>query len=310
MDPIAQINPKKDSTFALMLEAQKRHWNIFYLPHNELYLDNKKVMGKCISIQLHDQPTDFFTFLASSLSSISLCEFDIVLMRKDPPFDKQFLYTTYLLDIAKHQGAFIVNDPTAIRDANEKLFTAWFPQCCPEMLVTSKIEPLIQFLHQHQKIIIKPLSHMGGHGVIMLTPDNPNIYSSIELLTKQGQNTIMAQRYIPEILQGDKRVLMIDGEPYPYVLARIPKPGDIRGNLSAGARSVAQPLSEHDRWIANEVGPTLKQKGLYFVGLDIIGDYLTEINVTSPTCIREIESAYQVNICQLIWDKIEAKIKT
>lgn len=308
MDPIQNIDPKKDTTFALMLEAQKRQWDIFYITVDQLYLVQNTILSAATPIHVIDQEIDYYTFLSPLPKVMSLHEFDIVLMRKDPPFDKRFLYTTYLLDIAKQHGCFIVNDPESIRSANEKLFTAWFPQCCPETIVTSKVDWLVDFLMKNKKIIIKPLGHMGGHGVLLLSIGDPNIYASIELLTQQETLPIMAQRYIPEISKGDKRILMIDGEPYPYVLARVPKQGDIRGNLSAGATAVGQPLSERDRWIANEVGPLLKQKGLYFVGLDIIGDYLTEINVTSPTCVRELEKAFQVNIGKLIWDRLEAKL--
>lgn len=308
MDPIETINTSKDTTFALLLEAQKRKWDIFYLTQDNLYLDRNDVMALARQIQLKDQEKDFVTYL-TPLTAHFLHAFDIVLMRKDPPFDKRFLYATYILDIAKRNGCFIVNDPEAIRGSNEKLFAAWFPECCPETLVSANVDVLLRFLERHQKIIVKPLSHMGGHGIFCLTKDNPNIYSALELLTYQGAMPIMAQRYIPEITKGDKRVLMIDGEPYPYVLARIPKEGDIRGNLSAGAIAKPQPINQRDRWIASIVGPVLKEKGLYFVGLDIIGDYLTEINVTSPTCVRELEAAFDVNICAEIWDKLEAKIK-
>lgn len=308
MDPIDTIHPQKDTTFALMLEAQKRKWDVFYITLEALFLDRNEVMSWATPLTLFDRERNYYDFLAPTPALMSLHEYDIVLLRKDPPFDKRFLYTTYLLDIAKRHGCFIVNDPESVRSANEKLFAAWFPQCCPETLVTSHLDLILRFLERHQKMIIKPLGHMGGHGVLLLTREDPNLYSSIELLTQQGTLPIMAQRFIPEISQGDKRVLMIDGEPYPHVLARLPKKGDIRGNLSAGASAVVQPLNQRDRWIANEVGPVLKQKGLYFAGLDIIGDYLTEINVTSPTCVRELESSLKVNICELIWNALEAKI--
>lgn len=308
MDPIQSIDPKKDTTFGLMLEAQNRYWDVFYITLDQLYLDDNTIQAMAIPIKVIDHKSNYYNFLIPTPIKMSLNTFDIILMRKDPPFDKRFLYTTYLLDIAKQHGCFIVNDPESIRSSNEKLFATWFPQCTPETIVTSKIDLLIDFLKKHQKIIIKPLGHMGGHGVLSLYMGDPNIYASIDLITQQGILPIMAQRYIPEISKGDKRVLMIDGEPYPYVLARVPKKGDIRGNLSAGATAVGQRLSERDRWIANEVGPLLKKKGLYFVGLDIIGEYLTEINVTSPTCVRELENAFQVNICKLIWDRLEEKL--
>lgn len=310
MDPIETIHPKKDSTLALMLEAQRRHMEIFYLTIDKIYLNNQQVMCQAVQVRVQDSENHFYQFMSSE-QSYSLNEFEFVLMRKDPPFDKRFLYTTYLLDIAKQKGAFIINDPTSIRNANEKMFATWFSSCCPETLVTSKIKLILDFLSIHQKIIIKPLGERGGHGVLLLSLNDLNNDSSLELLTKNETLAIMAQRFIPEILStGDKRLLMIDGEPFPYSVIRIPKSGDFRGNISAGAHTIVEPINDSDRLIAKEVGPLLKKMGLYFVGLDLIGNYLTEINVTSPTCIREIDSAFNVNVSEHIFNALEKKIST
>lgn len=307
MDPIQNIKIHKDTTFALLLEAQKRKWEIFYLEHHQLFLSENKVYGLTARINVQDKLPDFFSFIDHAPQKMPLSSFDMVLMRKDPPFDIPYLYATYLLELAQKEGAFIVNDPRSIRDANEKLFTAFFPQCCPETLVTSRKTILEDFFQTHQKIILKPLHTMGGHAVFLLDQHNPNFHVTVEVLTKNGKYPIMAQRYLPEIKDGDKRILLIDGEPYPYALARIPSPGDIRGNLAAGARGKGIPLNARDRWIAEQVGPTLRDKGLFFVGLDVIGDYLTEINVTSPTCVREIEAAFGVNIAAHLLNKLIEK---
>lgn len=305
MDPIEKIHPEKDTTFALLLEAQKRHWEIFYLTYDNLYFDHNHIICRATPLQLFDKDKNFYQFLTQP-SLHALKDFDITLMRKDPPFDKRFLYATYLLDLAKKDGCFIVNDPTTIRNANEKLFASWFPTCCPETLVSAHADLILNFLATHSKIIIKPLGQRGGYGVLLLDQNDLNIYSCIELLTEGETLPIIAQRYLPEIIkEGDKRLLMIDGEPYPYTLVRLPKPGDIRGNLRVGAAAVGHPLNERDRWIANQVGPTLKAQGLYFAGLDLIGGYLTEINITSPTGIREIDKLFNVNVSKHFWNKLE-----
>ena len=309
MDPIHSISPQKDTSLALMLEAQARGWEIYYLTQDKLFLENYIILGSCRRLQVINNPQHYYEFIDTHEIPFPLHDFDVVFMRKDPPVNKRFLYTTYFLDIAKKNGAFIINDPNAIRDSNEKLLATHFPQCCPELIVTSNQDQIIAFLNRHQSIIIKPLSHMGGHGVLKLSQHDPNIFASIELLTHNGKLPIMVQRFIPEIAQGDKRIIMIDGEAFSYALARIPQPGDIRGNLSAHAKGIVQPLSERDNWIAHQVGPMLKEKGLFLVGLDIIGDYLTEINVTSPTGVREIDAAIGATLCPLIWNTLENKIK-
>ena len=230
-------------------------------------------------------------------------------MRKDPPFDIEYIYATYLLELAEANGVLVVNKPQSLRDANEKLFTAWFPQCMPACLVTRSESRFRKFLEQHNDIVIKPLGGMGGESVFRVQQNNPNIGVIFETLTRHGTLYAMAQKFIPEIVDGDKRILMVDGEPVPYALARIPQAGETRGNLAAGGTGVGMELSDRDRWICEQVAPTLKEKGLLFVGLDVIGDYLTEINVTSPTCIRELDSQYNINISALLMDVIEQKIQ-
>lgn len=304
MDPIEHIHIEKDTTFALLLEAQKRHWEIYYTQTADLFLDHNTVYGAVRKIQVQDHIENFVRFENTTPTSVPLTQFDMVLMRKDPPFDIPYLYATYLLELAQKAGCYIVNNPTSMRDANEKLFTTHFPQCCPPTLVTSQKTNIQDFLTEHKKIILKPLHSMGGQSIFLLTQENPNIHVTVEMLTHGGKYPIMAQRYLPEIIHGDKRIIMIDGKAYPYGLARIPQPGDIRANLAAGGKGIGYKLSAHDYWIAEQVGPTLKEKGLSLVGLDVIGDYLTEINVTSPTCVREIERAFDLNICTIILDSL------
>ena len=230
-------------------------------------------------------------------------------MRKDPPFDNEFLYATHILEAAERAGAFVVNRAASLRDCNEKLFATQFPQCAPEHVVTRRADILRAFAKKHRDVILKPLDGMGGSMIFRIQENDPNLSVIIETLTQFGQQQIMAQRYLPEIKDGDKRILMIDGEPVPYCLARIPQQGETRGNLAAGGRGEARPLTERDRWIAQQVGPSLRERGLVFVGLDVIGDYLTEINVTSPTCIREIDAAYQTDIGGQLMDSIDQHLK-
>lgn len=307
MDPIETIHVKKDTTFALLLEAQKRKWEIYYLQPKDLCLLENQVYALARKISLQDTPLNWVSFI-SEPQKISLRHFDVVLMRKDPPFNLNYLYTTYLLEIAQKAGAFIINNPVSIRDANEKIFASWFPQCCPETLVTSNANLIRDFLNEHGKIIVKRLNSMGGEAVFVLEQGMLNVNVTLEVLTQAETQPIMAQRYIPQITQGDKRILMIDGKPYPYALSRIPPPEDFRGNLAKGAKGVGSELTTRDRWICDQIGETLQEKGLFFVGLDVIGDYLTEINVTSPTCVREIEAAFQINICADILEALTNKI--
>ena len=305
MDPIQDINIKKDSSFAMLLEAQQRGWKIHYMEPADLRLQEGKPRGRFRTLQLQDNPDGWHTF--GEAGDISLTELDVILMRKDPPFDMEYIYCTYLLELAQQQesSVLVVNRPDSLRDCNEKLFTAWFPQCCAPTLVSRRIEDLRQFLGQHGHIVIKPLDGMGGQSVFVLQQGDDNSNVIFETLTHHGQRLAMAQQYIPEIVQGDKRILLIDGEPLPYALARVPGKHDHRGNLAAGAHAKGIALSDRDRWICAQLGSELRRRGLLFVGLDIIGDWLTEINVTSPTGIRELDALYDLNISARLFDAIE-----
>lgn len=308
MDPISQINIKKDSSFAMLLEAQSRNHELFYLEQADLVLKGGQVFAYMGKLKVFQNEKKWYQLDQPKL--MPLTNMDALLMRKDPPFDMEFVYSTYLLEIAQNAGLLVVNNATSLRDHNEKLFTALFPQCCTDMLVTRKDSELRQFLTEHKDIILKPLDGMGGSSIFRVKENDPNIGVIIETLTDMGTQSTMAQKFIPEITQGDKRVLMVDGEAIPYCLARIPQKGETRGNLAAGGRGEARPLSERDHWIAKQIGPTLKEKGLIFVGIDIIGDYITEINVTSPTCIKEIDAAYGTNIAGTLFDAIEKRLTT
>ena len=306
MDPIGSINFKKDSTLAMLLAAQKRGWTLFYLEQADLYLAQGEARGLMRPLQVRAKANDWFTLGEATPTPLS--ELDVIMMRKDPPFDMDYIYTTYLLELAESAGVFVVNKPQSLRDANEKLYTAWFPQCAPPTLVTSQAELIRSFLAEHGDIILKPLDTMGGASIFRVRQDELNTGVIIETLTGYGQRQIMAQRFIPEIRDGDKRILLIDGEPVPYALARIPAKGETRANLAVGGRGVGVELSERDYWICEQVAPRLKEKGLLFVGLDVIGDYLTEINVTSPTCIRELDEQYDLDIGSQLMASIESKL--
>ncbi len=307
MDPIASIKIHKDSTFAMLLEAQQRGWALWYMEQGDLFLRDDRCHARMRRLAVQDDPAGWYRFEAERTAPLD--ELDAVLMRKDPPFDMEYIYTTYLLEQAQRRGTLIVNRPQSLRDANEKLFTAWFPQCCAPTLVTRDHTRLRAFLEEQQDIILKPLGTMGGASVFRVRLDDPNINVIIETLTGEGTRFAMAQRFLPEISAGDKRILMIDGEPVPYALARIPKPGETRGNLAAGGTGKGVPLSDSDNWIAREVGPVLRERGILFAGLDVIGDRLTEINVTSPTCIRELDQLFNLNISADLMDRIEDKLQ-
>ncbi len=307
MDPIEAINPKKDSSLAMLLAAQKRGWQLYYMQQQDLSVRDGKLHLRAQAVTVNDATQNWFEL--GQPQQIPAKELDVILMRKDPPFDMQYIHSTYLLELAEAEGVLVVNKPQTLRDANEKLFTTWFPQCCPPTLVSRDMSQLRGFFDEFSDIIIKPLEGMGGTSIFRLKLGDPNISVALETLTQYGQQYIMAQRFIPEITAGDKRILMVDGEPMPYALARIPAKGETRGNLAAGGRGEGLPLSERDRWICAQVGPTLKQKGLLFVGLDVIGDYLTEINVTSPTCIRELDSQFGLDIGGALMDCIAAKLE-
>ncbi len=308
MDPIEAIQPKKDSTLAILLEAQRRKWELFYTEPKDLFLAQSTVHALNRKVQVQKAPQNWITFVDHSHQKNDLRDFDIILMRKDPPFDTNYLYTTYLLEMAQNAGCFIVNNPQSIRDANEKLFATWFKECCPPLLVSSNKTLLREFLTQHQKIVVKQLHSMAGDSVFVLTENHPNVNVTLEVLTRQGTAPIMAQRYIPEVTQGDKRIIMIDGKPYPYAVSRVPASDDFRGNLAKGATGVGCQLTERDLFLCAQVGNTLREKGLFFVGLDVIGNYITEINVTSPTGICEIDAAFNVNVSSEILDRLEEKL--
>ena len=306
MDPIESINTKKDSTFAMMLEAQSRGWQLFYMQQHDLFVEDGIVSAQMKQITIKDDPQDWFEVIKETTQALH--HLDCSLMRKDPPFDMEYIYSTYLLELAEKQDTLIVNRPASIRSANEKLFTALFPDCSPETLVSRDMERIKQFHKKHQNIVVKPLDGMGGSMIFQIREGDSNRNVILEAITNNGQQTIMAQRFLPEYVEGDKRILLIDGEPFPYALARLPAKGEGRANLAAGGTYKGVKLSERDLEICTKVAPTLKEMGLMFVGLDVIGDYLTEINVTSPTCIRELDTLYSANIAGLLMDSIESKI--
>ncbi|MEN8178187.1 MAG: glutathione synthase [Pseudomonadota bacterium] len=302
MDPIESIKIHKDSSFAMLLAAQARNWEIYYLQPRDLSLRDGRCLAKMHSIRVADDPAGWFEITGEK--TLPLENLDVVLMRKDPPFDMEYIYTTYLLEQAEQCGCLVVNRPASLRDANEKLFTSFFPQCCPATLVTRQAGLLRDFVQEQQDIILKPLGGMGGASIFRVRQGDPNLSVIIETLTNHGREYTMAQRFIPEISEGDKRILMINGQPVPYALARIPAEGETRGNLAAGGRGEGVPLSDRDYWITQQVGPELKKRGILFAGLDVIGDYLTEINVTSPTCIRELDTQYNLDIAGDLMDCI------
>ncbi len=302
MDPISSIHIKKDTSFAMLLEAQRRGWELHYMEMADLHLDQGVALADTKIVSVKEDPNDWYEFHSSQ--TIELSELDAVLMRKDPPFDTEYIYATYILERAEEKGTLIVNKPQSLRDCNEKLFTAWFPDLTPETIVTRKAQTLRAFKEKHGDVILKPLDGMGGASIFRVKQDDPNVGVIIETLTNHGQNYAMAQTFVPDISNGDKRILVVDGEPMPYCLARIPPKGETRGNLAAGGTGEPRPLSETDKKIANRIAPILKEKGLIFVGIDVIGDKLTEINVTSPTCVREIEAKFDISIIGKLMDAI------
>lgn len=308
MDPISKIHYQKDTTLALLLEAQRRKWDLFYLEPKDLFIKDGVALGMSKPLEVFADPQHWFTL--GEMSERELTTFDIILMRKDPPFNMEYIYTTYLLEFAKNQGVLVVNDPQSLRDANEKLFAQWFPHCMPPTVVSCDSNLLHDFIQEQQDVVLKPLHSMGGGSIFRLTAKDYNVNVVIEVLTENGHQHIMAQRFLPEIVKGDKRIFLIDGEPVPYAVARLPKEGEIRGNLAAGGIAKGVELSERDYWLCEQISATLKQKNLLFVGLDVIGDYITEINVTSPTCVRELESFYPINVCAQFLDVLESKLKS
>ena len=307
MDPIADISYKKDTTMAMLWAASARGWQLYYMEQSDLYLDQGVARARMASLEVFKDPERWYTM--GEAGDRDLADLDVILMRKDPPFDNEYIYSTYILEAAERQGTLIVNRCQSLRDCNEKVFATQFPQLCPTVLVSADMQRLRQFQEEHGDTIFKPLDGMGGSAIFRVKPGDSNINVILETLTAHGTQTIMAQTYIPEIKEGDKRILVINGEPVPYCLARVPLAGETRGNLAAGGTGRAQPLTERDREIAETVGPILKEKGLLFVGLDVIGDYLTEINVTSPTCIREIDAAYDLDIAGDLMDCIAQELE-
>jgi glutathione synthase len=306
MDPIETITPKKDSTLAMMLEASRRGATLHYLQQRDLRLIGGVAVGRSRTVTVRDDRTRWFEYGESY--DIPLADLDVILMRKDPPFDIEYVYTSYILERAELGGALVVNKPQSLRDMNEKVYTAWFADCAPLTLVTRSMADMKEFLAEHHRIVVKPLHSMGGRSIFVVAEDDNNRNVIFETLTDDGRRFAMAQVYIPEIAAGDKRILLVDGEPIPYALARIPPKGDNRGNLVMGATGEGRELTERDRFICSRVGPVLKEQGVVFAGIDVIGDYLTEINVTSPTGIRELDQQFDLNIAGTLFDAIEARL--
>ena len=306
MDPIASVNFEKDTTLVLLLAAQKHGYEIFYMEQADLYLDNSEPYAKMGRLKVYDHPEKWFDLEKSSPQHLS--QLDVILMRKDPPFDSEFIYSTYILEAAERLGTLIINRPQSLRDCNEKVFATHFPQCTPPLIVSRDQALLSAFLEDHEEVIYKPLDGMGGTSIFRVKRGDQNLNVILETLTADGKHTIMAQKYLPEITSGDKRILVVDGVVIPYCLARIPPKGEFRGNLAVGGTGLVKPLSERDLWIAEQVSPVLKEKGLIFVGLDVIGDYLTEINVTSPTCVREIDKLHNTAIGETLMEAIEVRL--
>ena len=308
MDPIQSIHFKKDTSLAMLWAAKEKGWNLYYIQLEDIYLLKGIVKASVRPLIVYKEADHYFDL--GEPSDINLSSLDVVLMRKDPPFNSEFLYSTYLLEKAENDGLLVVNKPSSLRDCNEKLFATEFSELMVPTIVSRRPDILKKFIEEQGDVILKPLDEMGGASIFRHRQGDPNLSVIIETLTAHGARQTMVQRFIPEILQGDKRILMIDGKPIPYCLARVPAKGETRGNLAAGGSGIAQPLSERDFEIANIVGPELQKRGLLFVGLDIIGNYLTEINVTSPTCVREIDAAYNTDIAGKLMDCIEAKLNT
>ncbi len=307
MDSIAAVNIKKDTSFAMLLEAQARGWELYYMELNDLFMRNGRAYARARTLKVQRDYGQWHEFIVEQ--DMPLDALDVILMRKDPPFDQEYIYATYLLERAEDMGVLVINKPQSLRDANEKLFTAWFSDCCAETLVARDPARIRDFLKEQGEIILKPLDGMGGTSIFHLRQNDPNISVILETMTAYESRYVMAQKYLPAIKDGDKRILVVNGEPVPYCLARIPAQGETRGNLAAGGRAEGRPLTERDWWIARQVGPVLRQKGLVFVGLDVIGDKLTEINVTSPTCVQELDAQFGLNISGLLMDHIENTLR-
>ncbi len=316
MDPLDELNLKKDSTLALIRAAQQRGWDIRYLQQGDLFYRDERPWGLMRTLALSDAFAAHLDPMAAGSdwyrlgveAAVPLDQCDVILMRKDPPFDMEYIYSTYLLERAEQAGVLVVNRPGSLRDCNEKFFATAFPQCGPPLVVSRRADVIREFQAKYKNTVLKPLDGMGGALVFRMIEGDPNLSVVIETLTKHGREQIMAQKFLPEIKDGDKRILMVNGEAVPYALARIPKPGEARGNLAAGGTGEGRPLTDRDRWIAEQVGPELVRRGLLFVGIDVIGDYLTEVNVTCPTCIRELDAQFGLDIGAKLIDCIEIKL--
>jgi glutathione synthase len=307
MDPIAKIKFAKDSTLAMLLAAASRGWQLTYFEQSDLYMRDGVALGRGRPLRVFADPARWFELGEPEV--MRLGDFDCVFMRKDPPFDAEYIYTTYILERAQIAGAFVANRPQGLRDMNEKVFTAWFPQCCAPTLITRNAREMTAFAEEHGKIVLKPLDGMGGRSIFVTEKGDKNLNVIIETLTDNGQRFAIAQRYVPDIVEtGDSRILLIDGEPVPYALARIPAANDNRGNLAAGAKGVGRPLTDRDRWLAAQIGPVLAERGMVFVGIDVIGGFVTEINVTSPTGIRELDKQFGLNIGVMVIEALERRI--
>lgn len=306
MDPIESINIKKDTSFAMMLEAQKRGYHIYYMQIGDLYIDNGEPRATVKQIRVKEDPNHFFDIVEES--DICLADMSVLLMRKDPPVDSQFIYATHIFSLAKALGTLVVNDPQALRDFNEKLFTSLYPNYIPPTLVTSSKARIKAFHESHKDVIVKPLDGMGGTSIFRIKEDGINLGVISEIITANESVHAMVQAYMPEIKLGDKRILLVDGEVIPYCLARLPTGNETRGNLAAGGRGEAQTVSEQDMAVAKTIANDMPSRGILFVGLDMIGNKVTEINITSPTCVREIEAAYDINICGKLFDAIEKRL--
>lgn len=303
MDPIEGIKTYKDSTFAMLLEAQRRGHVLYYMEPRDLFAKDGRVFAEMQQLKVRDNTTDWFSL--TPLGSRPLDELNVVLMRRDPPFDMDYIYTTYMLELAEKAGTLIINRPQSLRDANEKFFITNFPQCCVPMVISSSSSLLKEFVSRHGRCVVKPLDGMGGESIFQVSDSDMNLNVILETITRHDTRPVMAQRYIDEISEGDKRILIVNGEPVPYALARFAGEGDFRGNLAKGGSSKGVPLSERDRWICSQVAPELKKRGILFAGLDVIGDWLSEVNVTSPTCIRELDDEFGLNIAGQLFDSIE-----
>ena len=306
MDPIESIQPAKDSTLAMLLAAQSRGWELIYLQQRDLLVRDGIAYGNGHRLTVADDKVRWFE-LGDALQD-ELAALDTVFMRKDPPFDMEYIYTTYILQLAEERGTLVVNSPASLRDINEKAYTAWFSHCTPPSVITRDFAAIRAFVAEHGTVVLKPLDGMGGRSIFVVAPGDPNLNVVMETLTDYGTRYALVQRYVPEITAGDKRILLIDGEPIDHALARIPGPDDPRGNLVMGARGEGRDLTERDRWLCAQVGPSLRDRGVVFAGLDVIGDYLTEINVTSPTGIRELDRQYGIDIAGMLLDAVEKRL--